>query len=358
MTNHNMKSQHSALEAVKQILAEAGAPLHYEEITRRVLEQGLWTTKGKTPAATIQASLAVEIKRKGSAAAYVRAGAGCFALNPNVGQETQNRKAENKPLLKKHKSLSFTDAAERVLQESKVPQLHYRDITRLALECGWVDTVGKTPEASLYAQILTEVKRHRLRDEKQRFMILGRGMVSLAKRQRDGIAYQVDVANKQTRAKLLKRLMSMEPYAFEDLIRQLLLALGFEEVDVTSRSNDGGIDVRGTLVVGDVISTRLAVQVKRWKHNVQAPVVQQVRGSLGTHEQGLIITTSDFSKGARDEAVRVNATPVALMDGEKLVKLLVENEIGVTSSTLRLVQIDETDETASAKEEIHHGSEK
>ena len=172
------------------------------------------------------------------------------------------------------------------------------------------------------------------------------------------IAYQVDVANKQTRAKLLKRLMSMEPYAFEDLIRQLLLALGFEEVDVTSRSNDGGIDVRGTLVVGDVISTRLAVQVKRWKHNVQAPVVQQVRGSLGTHEQGLIITTSDFSKGARDEAVRVNATPVALMDGEKLVKLLVENEIGVTSSTLRLVQIDETDETASAKEEIHHGTEK
>ena len=138
----------------------------------------------------------------------------------------------------------------------------------------------------------------------------------------------------------------------------MLLALGFEEVDVTSRSNDGGIDVRGTLVVGDVISTRLAVQVKRWKHNVQAPVVQQVRGSLGTHEQGLIITTSDFSKGARDEAVRVNATTVALMDGEKLVKLLVENEIGVTSSTLRLVQIDETDETASAKEEIHHGSEK
>jgi restriction system protein len=35
---------------------------------------------------------------------------------------------------------------------------------------------------------------------------------------------------------------------------------------------------------------------------VQAPVVQQVRGSLGAHEQGLIITTSDFSTGARSEA--------------------------------------------------------
>ena len=64
-----MKSQkqHSALEAVRKILAEAGEPLHYEEITRRVLEQGLWTTEGKTPSATINARLAVEIKRKGAA---------------------------------------------------------------------------------------------------------------------------------------------------------------------------------------------------------------------------------------------------------------------------------------------------
>jgi restriction system protein len=71
-----------------------------------------------------------------------------------------------------------------------------------------------------------------------------------------------------------------------------LTAIGFEEVEVTSRTKDGGIDVRGTLVVGDVIRTRLAVQVKRWKQNVQSPVIQQVRGSLGAHEQGLIITTT------------------------------------------------------------------
>jgi len=48
-------------------------------------------------------------------------------------------------------------------------------------------------------------------------------------------------------------------------------------------------------------------------------VVQQVRGSLGTHEQGLIVTTSDFSSGSRKEADRLNALPVGLMNGEKLV---------------------------------------
>jgi restriction system protein len=126
---------------------------------------------------------------------------------------------------------------------------------------------------------------------------------------------------------------------FEELIGRLLVALGFQEVVVTGRSGDGGIDVRGTLVVGDVIRTRMAVQVKRWRGNVKAPIVQQVRGSLGTHDQGLIITTSDFSSGARAEAERVNAVPVALMNGEQLVRLLVEHEIGVRRVPYDLIEM-------------------
>ena len=70
-------------------------------------------------------------------------------------------------------------------------------------------------------------------------------------------------------------------------------------------------------------------------------MVQQVRGSLGTHEQGLIITTSDFSPGARKEAARPDATPVALMNGEQLVLLLVEHNIGVSRRTHDLIEIDE-----------------
>ena len=138
---------------------------------------------------------------------------------------------------------------------------------------------------------------------------------------------------------LLAHLATISPAEFEALIGRLLVALGFQEVLVTGRSGDGGIDVRGTLVVGDVIRTRMAVQVKRWKANVQAPIVQQVRGSLGTHDQGLIITTSDFSSGARTEAERVNAVPVALMNGEQLVRLLVEHEIGVRRVPYDLIEL-------------------
>ena len=338
----------SALNAARLILEQAAAPLHYEEITRRVLAQALWQTSGKTPSATVNAHLAVDIKRKGAASAFVRTAPGIYALNAAIIEKRQRRGEEPAPDLFSLSApqrvphpnrLSNTDAAERILETSVSRQLHYREITRLAIEQNLLDPAGKTPEATMYAQILTEVKRRRQRDEPQRFMLLGKGMVSLAKWQASGIAYQVDEANKQAREKLLKHVKAMKPYDFENLVSQLLLALGFEQVEVTSRSNDGGIDVRGTLVVGDVIRTRLAVQVKRWKNNVQAPVIQQVRGSLGTHEQGLIITTSDFSKGAREEATRANATPVGLMDGEQLVDLLIQNEIGITLTPLQLIQL-------------------
>lgn len=338
-----MKSHFSALQAARKILELATTPLGCEEITKRMLVQGLWQTSGKTPSATVNARIAVDIKHKGAASAFVRTAPGLYALNAtsaSVSIPSILTPAQPVTMPAQHSNrLSNTDAAEHILNTSTSRQLHYREITKLAIEQNLLDPAGKTPEATMYAQILTEVKRRRQRDEPQRFMLLGKGMVSLAKWQASGIAYQVDEANKQARERLLKHVKTMKPDEFENLVSELLLALGFEQVEVTSRSNDGGIDVRGTLVVGEVIRTRLAVQVKRWKNNVQAPVVQQVRGSLGTHEQGLIITTSDFSKGAREEATRSNATPVGLMNGEQLVDLLIQNEIGVTLTQLQLIQL-------------------
>jgi restriction system protein len=236
--------------------------------------------------------------------------------------------------------MSFTDAAEYVLKHfaNKRP-LHYRDITQRALEHGLVRTSGRTPEATLYAQVLSENARRARRGEAPRFVKQGRGYVGLTEWQGIGLATQIEQHNADVRKKLHARLQAMSPDDFEALIGQLLAAIGFENVEVTTKSGDGGIDVRGTLVVGDVIRTRMAVQVKRWRHNVQAPIVQQVRGALGAHEQGLIITTSDFGKGARAEAQRPDATPVGVMNGEQLVALLVEYDIGIHRTTHDLIEL-------------------
>ena len=91
------------------------------------------------------------------------------------------------------------------------------------------------------------------------------------------------------------------------------------------------------------IRTQMAVQVKRLKRNIRSQEVQQVRGSLGTHEQGLIVTTSDFSKGAQAEAEQPDAVPVALMNGEQLALLLAENEIGASRRSHDIIELDDSD---------------
>ena len=68
------------------------------------------------------------------------------------------------------------------------------------------------------------------------------------------------------------------------------------------------------------------------------PILEKA-GRHGSHEQGLIITTSDFSSGARTEAERPDAVPVGLMDGEQLVKLLVEHGLGVEKDELSLLRL-------------------
>lgn len=333
-------------DAVIQVLQEAGEPLHANEITKRIISKGLWNTSGKTPAATVSAKLYSDIKQYGEASPFTQTAPQTFGLNSNKLPTIERPAAkplEGKSLPKQAttKALSFTDAAVKVLEAfgQKRP-MHYRAITKKALEMGLLSTEGKTPEATMYAQVLTEIKRIQLRGEQPRFTKHGKGFVGLSKWARHGLVAEISQHNKKVRERLLKLLLGMPWTEFEELVAGLLAEIGFEDIEVTSQSGDGGIDVRGTLVVGGVIRTRMAIQVKRWKHNIQSPVVQQVRGSLGSHEHGLIITTSDFSAGACEEANRPNATPVALMNGEQLVMLLVEYGIGVSRQSYELFELE------------------
>jgi restriction system protein len=336
-------------DAVTQILRQARTPLHAKEITKQIMADGLWQSEGKTPEATVSAWLYSDIKNKGDKSAFVKVGPQTFVLCDSTTDLKETKVASlvagkaPKPALA-NVGFSFTECAQRVLEEfgGKKP-MHYKEITEKALEKGWLVTGGKTPEATMYAQVFTEIKRQQKRGERPRFVQHGRGYVGLSQWMGRGLAFQIEQHNHQVRKVLRERLLAMKPGEFEDLISQLLAEMGFEMVEVTKLTGDGGIDVRGTLVVGDVVRIRMAVQVKKWKvkNNIQTPVVQQVRGSLGAHEQGLIITTSDFSAGAIKEAAQKDKTPIALMNGEQLVLLLMEYGIGIRRSTPDLFEIDE-----------------
>ncbi len=233
--------------------------------------------------------------------------------------------------------MNFLEAAFTILKQAQKP-LHYTDIAQQALAAGILDTQGQTPEASMGSRLYVDTKK-----ADSRFKRVKRGVFGLAETQTTGIAQRIETLNQQSRAELRQRLFKMPPDRFEVLISQLLTALGFEEetIEVTSYSNDGGIDVRGVLNAAGITKINAAVQAKRWKKNIQAPAIQNLRGALKVDEQGIFITTSQFSKGAIAEAEAPGKTPISLIDGDKLVRLLIQHEIGVVLERHTLHTLDE-----------------
>ena len=53
-------------------------------------------------------------------------------------------------------------------------------------------TGGKTPDATMYAQVITEIKRHQKHGERPRFVQHGRGYVGLSKWMGRGLAFQIE----------------------------------------------------------------------------------------------------------------------------------------------------------------------
>jgi restriction system protein len=132
------------------------------------------------------------------------------------------------------------------------------------------------------------------------------------------------------RSALLNKLKSMTPSGFERLCQRLLRESGFEQVNVTGRTGDGGIDGIGLLQVNPFVSFKVLFQCKRFKESVGSPVVRDFRGAMmGRADKGIILTTGTFSTEAKKEARRDGVPPIELVDGEKLIEMFEMYEIGL-----------------------------
>ena len=234
--------------------------------------------------------------------------------------------------------MNFLDAAYQILKEAGKP-LHYTEINQRALAQQLIIPKGQTPAATMGSRLYVDTKK-----PDTQFKRISKGYFALAERtQADGITSRVNTINQNTRQHLHQLLRDMPADRFEALVGELLLAIGFDEdtIEVTDYHGEGGIDVRGVLNAGGLTRINAAVQVKRWKKNIQAPTVQAVRGSLTTHEHGIIITSSDFSKGARLEAIAVGKTPISLVNSQELLELLIEHGIGVNKEQHTVLSLDE-----------------
>ena len=141
--------------------------------------------------------------------------------------------------------------------------------------------------------------------------------------------------------KVLEVLLKMKPDAFERLAQRLLRESGFIQVIVIGRAGDGGIDGKGIIRIGGLVSFPVIFQCKRWKGAVGSKEVRDLRGAMvGRADKGLLITTGSFTREALVEATRDGAPAIDLIDGELLAEKLKELGLGIRTRAVEEVEVE------------------
>jgi restriction system protein len=133
----------------------------------------------------------------------------------------------------------------------------------------------------------------------------------------------------------------LSPDAFERLVKRMLRESGFVQVEVTGRSGDGGIDGKGIVRIGGILSFHVLFQCKRYQGSVSPSAIRDFRGALvGRADKGLFVTTGTFTREATREATRDGAPPIDLMDGDQLADKLKALALGVRTEMVESVDVD------------------
>jgi restriction system protein len=135
-------------------------------------------------------------------------------------------------------------------------------------------------------------------------------------------------------SEILEKVKSCSPAFFERLVVELLVKMGYggsrqDAGQAIGRSGDGGIDgiIKEDRLGLDVIY----LQAKRWENTVGRPEIQKFAGALQGRraKKGVFITTSDYSRDARDFAANIESK-IILIDGDQLADLMIDNAVGVS----------------------------
>lgn len=143
-------------------------------------------------------------------------------------------------------------------------------------------------------------------------------------------------------SELLENLLRVSPNHFEVIVLDVLHGLGYgisrHDLQRVGGSGDGGID--GVISLDKLGLEKVYVQAKRWQGTVGRPELQAFYGALAGQKakRGVFITTSGFTAQAIEFAKSVEG--IVLIDGDRLVNLMMDTEVGVTSRMLKVPTLD------------------
>ncbi|MCK9237939.1 MAG: restriction endonuclease [Thiopseudomonas sp.] len=158
----------------------------------------------------------------------------------------------------------------------------------------------------------------------------------------DQLEQALQALRQATADELLEMLLAVTPSRFEVIVLDVLHGLGYgisrQDLQRVGGSGDAGID--GVISLDKLGLEKVYVQAKRWQGTVGRPELQAFYGALAGQKakRGVFITTSSFTAQALDFANSVEG--IVLIDGERLVNLMMDTEVGVTSRTLKVPSLD------------------
>lgn len=139
-------------------------------------------------------------------------------------------------------------------------------------------------------------------------------------------------------------LKGMDPGGFERLCSRIMEVTGVSVDVANGKSGDGGVDGFGRMPFGpaSLVKVTVAWQCKRFVDgNVTSSAVRDFRGAIeGKAIFGMIFSTSGFTADAKKEAQRPGSTRIELLDVERLVAVICENEMGVAKVMQPVYTVD------------------
>lgn len=266
------------------------------------------------------------------------------------------------PLLKALKNLGGSGAVSEIeeevaqilnLSEDAINEIHRESTTKLTYRLAWarnyLKRYGILENSSRGIWALTEKgqKTEEVNQEKVKKAVVKIDREERNKKTNNQKEEDPQIENTTEeieefgwQEKLIQTVRKIEPDQFERLCQRLLRELGFVNVEVTGRTNDGGIDGKGIYKMGRVLSFHVVFQAKRYKGSVSSTVIRDFRGAMsGRADKGLILTTGSFTREAKKEATRDGAIPIDLMDGNEFAERLKELNLGVVVELVEEVKI-------------------
>jgi hypothetical protein len=246
--------------------------------------------------------------------------------------------------------LSFVDAAEKLLLDAG-KALSHRELAKRALAQKLIVTESQTPHISMHVSIRSDMKRREQRGEPQRFVFLGDGLFSLVTLEAGSPTPKAKSALDQIRESRREATIDLHTRLtaanngpnFELMVADLLVAMGYDAVEVIGGKDDQGVDIVCEKRDG-VLKTRVAIQCKckALNQKLGPKDISTLRDNLSTYQcqQGILVTTTHLLDVAKQKAMESGKEPIHFIEHEELMDLFAEFGIGMRSETVKFYQVD------------------